>query len=155
MFTANAPLTSTGVAAAVAVCAACEAVAVIIEAADTTLTNTNIPAACRVDSTCEVYAVRVRTCLAEFILASSICRHRVFIAGTVRAAAAARGGASIPAARAVLVALELYSIPVCAALRILRYTQAATALVIVSANEITAIVRTHVEFRRLRSVDFH
>jgi len=153
--TADAAFAGARVAAASAACPAGEVITVLIGAADTALSHAHITAARRVDAASKIHAIRVGARVAQLILAEGACRDRVLVAGTICAATAAGCGTGVSTARAVLIALEVHSVPVCAAFRVHWYAQAAAALVIVSASEVVAVMGAHVEFGSLHGVDFH
>lgn len=116
--TADAAFASARVAAARAACSACEAITVLVRAASSALSHAHITAARRVNSASEVNPVRISTRVAELILAECVCGDRVLVTGTICAAATAGCGAGVSAARAILIALEMHSVLVCAAFRV-------------------------------------
>lgn len=157
VFAADAPLARTRIAAARAAGSAGEVVAVLVETAGPALADADVTAAGRINSACEICSIRVGARLAQLILALGLLRHRVQITGTIRAALAARCGARVSTALAVLVALEVHPSLVQAALRIEGDAQASAALEIVGTNEVDVVVRAHMErsFRvQFRSLKF-
>jgi len=145
VLTADTTRTRAHISAAGAASPTGEAVVKIVPAACATLADADITAAGGINSTREIHSVGIGASHAQFILALRTLCHWILITLPICTAFTARRNAGIATACAELVALEVYAIVIGAALRVHGYALSATALVIVRAREVMAIVGADVK----------